>query len=123
MSGPSSLDKAIAKRKKDQKDTAAWWACGAWVVSGVYLFATTPTASFLSVKALLFFLVGTYAASLTIGSAAYLVKRSIAWSAMKLVRSPGRKVAALVNAIGQALVIAEVCVAYFAARLVLSSMG
>jgi hypothetical protein len=122
MGKPSSLDKAVAKQKKQQKASAAWWACAAWIGSGIYLFARTPAASFFSVKAVMFFLAGTFAASLTIGLAFYLVERSIAWLVMKLARSQGGKVAALVSAIAQVLRILEVGVAYLVARLAFNAM-
>jgi hypothetical protein len=123
MDPSSSRDKAIARREKEQKEKAAWWACLAWIASGIYLFASSPAASFFSVNALLFFLVGTFAASLTIGPVSYLVKRSIARLVINLVRSPGPKAAAFVGAIGQVLLIVEVWVAYLAARLVFTTMG
>jgi len=122
MGKPSSLDKAIAKQKKEQKESAAWWACAAWIGSGIYLFARTPAASFFSVKALMFFLAGTFAASLTIGLAFYLIERAVAWLVMKLAHSQGRKVAALVTAIAQILRIVEVGVAYLVARLAFDTM-
>ena len=123
MDVSSSRDKAIARRKKEQKDKAAWCACLAWVASGVYLFASSPAVSFFSVDALLFFLVGTFAASLTIGPASYFIRRSIVRLVVRLVRSPGPKASAFIGAIGQTLLIAEVWVAYLAARLVFNTMG
>jgi len=124
MSGPGSVQKANAGRNRKQRQTAARWACASWIVSGLYLFASTPAASFLSIKALLFFVVGTFAASLTIGLASGLVERSMLWLAMKLLRGQGRTAAAaLASAISQLVVIIEVCLAFLAARLVFHSMA
>jgi hypothetical protein len=123
MSGSGSSDKVIARRRKEQKGRAAWWACAAWVASGLYLFATTPAASFISVKALLFFLLGTFAASMTIGLATYLAETSVAWLLTRLVPARGTTAAALLSTVAVALRIAEVCVAYLAARLVFNSMA
>jgi hypothetical protein len=121
MRGPSSPDNA--KRKEKPKQAAAWCARVVWIIAGIYLFATTPEESFFSVKAILFFFVGTFAASVAIGSATNLVGRAIASLVKRVVRSPGAKAAAFVSTIGQILLIAEACIVYLAARLAFNTMG
>src|SRR5712671_6782448 len=111
MRGPSSPDNATAKRKEEPKQTA-WCARVVWIVAGIYLFATTPEESFLSFKAILFFFVGTFAASMAIGSATNFVGRAIASLVKRVVRSPGAKAAVFVSTIGQILLIAEACIVY-----------
>ena len=123
MGGPSSPGNPISKRKGERKQTAAWWACVAWIVSGIYLFATTAAASFFSIRALLFFFVGTFAATMVIGSAASLVERSMIRLLTTMIRSPGLKAAAFASAIRQLLLVAEVAAAYLAAQLAFNTMA
>ena len=123
MGRSGSHNHAIARHLRKYRRAAAWWACVAWIASGVYLFAATPGASFLSGKSLLFFLVGTFAASVVLSLATYIVERLVAWPLIKLIRSPGPTAVAFVTTFAQILLIAEALLAFFGARVAFNTMA
>ena len=122
MERPASHNHAIARHLRKYRRFAAWWACVAWIVSGIYLFAATPEASFLSGKSMLFFVVGTFAASVILSFATYVIEHIVAWPLIKLIRSPGPTVVAFVTTFAQILLIAEAVVAFFGARVAFNNM-
>lgn len=67
---PAVPASVIEKRKVDTGSLIAI----AWFVSGLYLFATTPGANFLSFPAALYFLVGTFGSPIVLGALSYAVK-------------------------------------------------
>ncbi len=54
-----------------QKETAGTWAAIVWIGSGLILYLTTEGASLWSWSALVFFVVGMFAAAIVFGVAIY----------------------------------------------------
>lgn len=53
------------------KEAAGGVACMFWIFTGIYFFATTPQAHFISWQALVFFVGGAFASALVIGGVGY----------------------------------------------------
>jgi hypothetical protein len=53
------------------KEAAGGVACMLWIATGIYYFATTSQASFLSWQALAFFVVGAFLSALVLGAGSY----------------------------------------------------
>jgi hypothetical protein len=110
------LGNLIAKQKGVQKSNAAWWSAIMWIASGIYLFTTTPNASFFSFSALLFFIPELFVASLCFGILFYFAQRALAWGWIKLSRMLGPPMAFLVGLSGIALLIIQAWIVYLSAR-------
>lgn len=53
------------------KEAAGGVSCMLWIFTGIYYFAMTPQAHFISWQALVFFVGGAFASALVIGAAGY----------------------------------------------------
>lgn len=53
------------------KEAAGGVSCMLWIFTGIYYFASTPQAHFISWQALMFFVGGGFASALLIGAAGY----------------------------------------------------
>src|SRR5712691_12158709 len=93
---PDSTDEPLQTFYDKQKETHGGWATFAWIGSGLYLFATTEGAHFLSWQAAVFFLVGTFVAALGFGIAAYLLQRGLAKILVSVYTSPSAGVATVI---------------------------
>jgi len=60
-----------------------------WCISGIWILATTDNGSFISWQALVFFLVGIFAVSLTFGLVFYLLQRAVGKFFGRLLRLGG----------------------------------
>ena len=101
-----------------QNKTAGTWATMVWIGSGLFLYLTTKDASLLSWSALVFFVVGMFAAATIFGVGFYLLQRGIGKALVKVVKTPTPSVATAVRAIGLVLLIIETVIIYVAASWV-----
>lgn len=99
-----------------QKETHGKWATFVWLGSGVYLFITTDSASFLSWQAAVYFLVGMFVAALLFGMAAYILQRGMAKMLANTISTPSTGVVAAIQALGLAIFILETVVIFFCAQ-------
>jgi hypothetical protein len=97
-----------------QNRTAGTWATVVWIGSGLFLYLTTKDASLLSWSALVFFVVGMFAAATIFGVGFYLLQRGVA----KVFATPTPSVATAIRAIGLVLFIIETVIVYVAASWV-----
>ncbi len=68
----------LCERENQQdKKAHARIASLVWIVSGLYLYTTSPTVSLFSLSAMGFLLIGFFAAPVVIGGAGYLLQRRI----------------------------------------------
>jgi hypothetical protein len=100
-----------------QNKTAGTWATMVWIGSGLFLYLTTKDASLLSWSALVFFVVGMFAAATIFGVGFYLLQRAIG-KALVIVKTPTPSVATAIRAIGLVLLIIETVIVYVAASWV-----
>src|SRR5947209_2554818 len=114
--GNKFIDDVIAKQADEQKRAVAWWSGFVWIVSGIYLFATTPGAHFFSFSALIFFTIGIFAACVVLGIIGYVVQRSLAWAFTNTIGMPGPKAASMLSLLGLGLFVAQTVIVYLAAR-------
>jgi hypothetical protein len=70
----------IRTQSEAQSSVFALWACSVWILSGLYLFATTPDASFISLAALAYFAVGPFVASIIFRTAAAKVVYALSFA-------------------------------------------
>lgn len=89
---------------------------------GIYLFVTTDRASFLTWQAVVYFIVGSFLASIFIGGVVYVVQRGIAKAMMMVLAGPSAGAAVVIFAIGLLLLAAEVAVIYAPASWTLNSL-
>jgi hypothetical protein len=85
-----------------QKQTHGSWAMIVWIAAGIYLFATTGNAKFLSWQAALYFVGGMFGSALVFGAIGYVMQRGVARILM-LVFEPSPRVAVFVVGLGFAL--------------------
>ena len=100
------------KEEERDKEAHAQTACMVWILSGLYLYATTPGASLFSFSALGFFIIGANVASILMGRAGYLMRRAMAAVLVETVGFPGLKMAAAISGLGLLLFVAEVVAGY-----------
>jgi len=101
-----------------QNKTAGTWATMVWIGSGLFLYLTTKDASLLSWSALVFFVVGMFAAATIFGVGFYLLQLGIGKALVKVVKTPTQSVATAIRAIGLVLLIIETVIIYVAASWV-----
>ncbi len=101
-----------------QNRTAGTWATVVWIGSGLFLYLTTKDASLLSWSALVFFVVGMFAAATICGVGFYLLQRGVDKVFAKVVKTPTPSVATAIRAIGLVLFIIETAIVYVAASWV-----
>ena len=101
-----------------QNKTAGTWATMVWIGSGLFLYLTTKDASLLSWSALVFFVVGMFAAATIFGVGFYLLQLGIGKALVKVVKTPTPSVATAIRAIGLVLLIIETVIIYVAASWV-----
>ena len=101
-----------------QNKTAGTWATVVWIGSGLFLYLTTKDASLLSWSALVFFVVGMFAAATIFGVGFYLLQLGIGKALVKVVKTPTPSVATAIRAIGLVLLIIETVIIYVAASWV-----
>lgn len=63
-------DASIVSADKN-KEAAGGVSCLLWILTGIYYFATTPQAHFMSWQALVFFVGGAFLSALVLGAAIY----------------------------------------------------
>lgn len=101
-----------------QKEAHGKWATFAWVGSGLYLFLTREGVSIWSWQALVFFLVGMFAAAIIFGAAAYGMQRGLAKILAKAITRPTASIARIISMIGIGFFVIETVVIFFVARWV-----
>ena len=99
-----------------QKEAHGKWATFAWIGSGLYLFLTADGVSIWSWQALVFFLVGMFAAAIIFGIAAYGVQRGIAKILAKGITRPTASLAKIISVIGISLFVVETVVIFLVAQ-------
>ena len=104
-----------------QRQAHGSWATIMWLVSGVLLFATHGSASFLSWQALVYFLPGMFAAALVFGMLGFSLQIAImrALSRLGAGNAPSR---ALVTGLGYGLMALEALVIYLAAQWIITEL-
>jgi len=100
------------------KEKQIWWAGMIWLASGIYLFAKTPGAEFLSKAAAIYFLPGLFAATLFIGGGSYLLLLGLATVLRQTLgtKAPGFFLGQTVSFLGLALWIGETVLIFVLAR-------
>ena len=101
-----------------QKEGHGGSAAIVWIVSGLFLFFTTPGTSLFSVKALLFIVVGMFAAAIVLGGLTYLVQRGIAAILVRTIGFPGPKAIAAIQLLALILFVVNTAITVLAARFV-----
>jgi hypothetical protein len=109
---PSSTGTSVPE--KVLKATTICWSVMIWLASGVYLFATTPEAHFISLSGLLFLIVGVFAAGFY-GMLFYFSRRAFSPFLLKALSVRGPIVGTSVQALGFGLLAGEVVLVYLAA--------
>ncbi len=109
-------DPLVEDFSEREKEAHGRWTTIAWIGSGIYLFATTDGARFLSWQAAAFFIVGMFVAAVVFGLAAYLLQRGVAKVLVRIVTAPSASFATTVRAIGVALFVVETVIVFFVAR-------
>jgi len=100
---------------EQQKEAIGGWATFTWIGSGLYLYLSTEGVSLLSWSALGFFVVGMFAAPIVFGVAIYGLQWGIAKILTKAIGAPSRNIAAAVQGMGCALLVAETVLIFLAA--------
>jgi hypothetical protein len=101
-----------------QNKTAGTWATMVWIGSGLFLYLTTKDASLLSWSALVFFVVGMFAAATIFGVGFYLLQRGLDKALAKIVKAPTPSMASATGSIAWVLLIIETVIIYLTARWV-----
>ncbi len=101
-----------------QKETAGTWATIVWIGSGLILYLTTEGASLWSWSALVFFVVGMFAAAIVFGVAIYGLQRGLSKALLKVAKVPTPGVVTAIRSIGWVLFVVETVVIYLAASWV-----
>lgn len=101
-----------------QKETAGTWAAIVWIGSGLILYLTTEGASLWSWSALVFFVVGMFAAAIVFGVAIYGLQRGLSKALLKVAKVPTPGVVTAIRSIGWVLFFVETVVIYLAASWV-----
>lgn len=104
-----------------QKEQAGSWATIVWIASGLFLYLTSESASLFSWSAVIFFVVGMFAAAIVFGIAFYLIQRGIAKLLLTLIKEPTPRVASIISSIGWVLLAIETVVIYLVASWVFRS--
>ena len=111
---------AVDATKEVNKEKSGRLATFIWIASGVYLFSSTPHASFLSWQAAVFFVAGMFAAAILLGSLFYFITTMLTGMFSKLAgRSPISPMLALaISFTGLLLFISNVAGSFIIARWV-----
>jgi hypothetical protein len=100
--------------EKVLKATTICWSAVIWLISGIYLFATTPEATFISLSGLLFLVVGVFATGFY-GMLFYFSRKAFSPFLLKALSVHGPVVGISVQALGFGLLAGEVVLVYLAA--------
>lgn len=112
MTGIANFDHLYDK----QKETAGAFATFVWLISGIYLFISSPAARLFSLSALIFLVVGMFVAAVIFGMGLYAVQRLLAKGFMRMMPgSPTAGKAAFVQAFGLLLMAAEAVLIFMVA--------
>ena len=95
-----------------QRAKAGKYATFLWLGIGVYHFATSDVASFLTWQAAVYFIGGMFAAALIFGGIFYLLQRGITKVLLKIVNRPSPAVAIIITSIGIVLMAIEAVVIF-----------
>jgi hypothetical protein len=111
--------KELTKRQADeQRHANVWFAMACWVVSGIYLFATTPGVNFFSFQALLFFVAGGLVGGIWFGALTFYAQRALAWVFVYVFKiSASRKMAILLYCLGIVLMVVDAVIVYQSAQM------
>lgn len=104
----------IQAQRNEYKQWAGGVAAITWLVSGLFLFLTTPGASLFSIRALLFFTVGMFLAAIIYGGITYILYRLALACMVRLFSRHIRGSTVLVTSLGWLL---------FALNVVMSFLG
>lgn len=96
----------------EQKRSYGLFAAYVWMGAGLYLFLSVPTLSFLSLKALLYFAVGTLAATLIFGPVTQALLRLFAKTAAGVTQRTTPGTAVVLGLLGLGIMIIEAVVIY-----------
>jgi hypothetical protein len=107
-----------ATTQEKNKESSGKIATFVWIGSGIYLFATTSHANFLSWQAAVFFIPGMFVAAVLLGSTFYILMDRLSTGIAKLAGPPpiAPPVAALISFISVLLLAGHAVVGYLAAR-------
>jgi hypothetical protein len=104
------------------KATAIGVSVVIWLISGVYLFATTPQAHFISLTGLLFLVVGVFA-GVFYGTLFYFARRGFSRFLLKALSVPGPSIVSMsVQVLGFGFLVGEIVLVFLAARECLSHL-
>ena len=108
--------------KVRQRETIAAFAAAAWLVSGIFLFGTSETASFLTWQAAVYFIVGTSIAAVLFGIVFYLFERRTAKSLATLIDDHSRNAVNPIFLAGFFLVAVETVLIFLVAGWVVNGL-
>jgi len=117
MTDPARL--LIADLYAEQKRAHASWAACVWFIACIFLFLSDGgLRSFLTLKALLLFIPGTFLAALPLGAFGYVLQRIVVGGLMPIIRMvPSPAIPTVVRRIGAVLFIVDTFVGFLVARL------
>ncbi|MDD4456548.1 MAG: hypothetical protein PHC98_03070 [Syntrophotalea acetylenica] len=105
-----------------QKEAHGGWATIVWIASGIYFFATSPTATFISWQALVYFVVGMFIAAAVFGGLSYGIQRGLAKILMVFIKTPSNGAAAFIRVLGIGLFVVDTVVVFLSAQWAIQAM-
>ncbi len=105
-----------------QKEAHGTWATIVWIVSGIYLFATSPTATFISWQSLVYFVVGMFAAAAVFGMLAYGIQRGLTKILMLFIKTPSNGAAVFIGVLGIGLFVVDAIVVFLSAKWAIQAL-
>lgn len=113
---------AMDEFSNKQKERAGVAAVLLWLGIGLYVFATSTTASFFSWKTALFFGGGTLAAALVFGLPAFVIQRSVSRLLAPTTDRSDESASSAIKAIGLAVMISQAAAIYLVANWVVNDL-
>lgn len=104
----------VERAKEANRETAGKLATFVWIASGIYLFATSPKASFISWQSLVFFVVGMFVAAVVLGGVSYFIRTLLTDIGARIRLNP--VIATVFAILGFVLLIADFVVGFLVAR-------
>ena len=105
-----------------QRAKAGKYATFLWLGIGVYHFATSDVASFLTWQAAVYFIGGMFAAALIFGGIFYLLQRGITKVLLKIVNRPSPAIAIVIISIGIILMAIEAVLIFVISGWIISNL-
>lgn len=105
-----------------QRAKAGKYATFLWLGIGVYHFATSDVASFLSWQAAVYFIGGMFIVALIFGGIFYLLQRGITKLLLKIITTPSPAMAPVIMSIGVVLMAIEAVLIFIISGWIISNL-